>query len=596
VRIGAILTLVNTLARTKESLKVGSAEVARAVGATAFAALLFAPHAATHTLETTKVETTVVGLPVELGFYPGASRLDVLNQARVYSDSEVEGVGLDATITGLPRIESAAQASDLIAPQRLDVYASLADSPREALEGYAPQLRDEATRNGLEYVTGHAVPYGLALYGALGMLRLRRKLAESRDESARFDLTPLYVTGLATMALASSLTMADQNHQQWRASGGVPKGLSTIEALDGTSLEGAKIDNAGLEPTLNTAIRYGLRLKDRRQAYRQRYLDEAAPNLVTALNTLGAPRDDEQLLVFISDLHAGKAGISLATLMVETLQGRFGTEVVAHTMNLGDTLYDPGLQGATLKDQAAIMKEGVQVLTPGNHDVDDTPQLAQNAGMVVPEGRETVEGIDIYSVADPEQTPFLQDSYYPDPSINQQTIAQEAYDSTTDERVDLINFHDPEAIESLVGAENRIDLTAEGSLTTCEDNDDFRDINAGMVSAGHSHDQYPINMECNSDGTWFVVNLQGTGGGAEESPTFNRWSDPDGAPIKTISYRLFYRNTVHGSITGFADVEIARDGSVGPIFRTSIGTPDGAPFDMSEGDASEIRKRAPRQS
>ena len=584
---------MNTLARTKETLKVGSAEIARAAGATAFTALLFAPHAVNHTLETTEVATTVVGLPVELGFYPGASRLDALNQAKVYTDKEVEGVGLDARITGLPRIESANQASDLISPQRLNVYASLADSPQQALEGYRPQLRDAASRNALDYMTGHAVPYGLALYGGLGMLRLRRKLREANGATAGFELTPVYLAGLATVALASSLTIADETHQEWQANGGIPDGLSSIEALDGTSLEGAKIDNPGLEPALNTALRYGLRLKERRQADRQAFMDDAEPNLTEALNLLGAPRDDEQLLVFVSDIHAGKAGTDLATVMVETLQKRFGTDKVAHTFNLGDTLYDPGLQGSALRDQADIMKQGVQVLTPGNHDVEDTAQLANDAGMIVPEGRETVEGIDVYSVADPEQTPFLQDSFYPDPSITQQSIAETAYESTSAESVDLINFHDPAAIQSLVGAESRTELTLDNDLTTCDGNDDFRDVGAGLVSAGHSHDQYPINMDCNSDGTWFVVNLQGTGGGAEESPTFNSWSDPDGAPIKMISYRLFYRNTVHGSITGFANVEILPDGSVNPIYRTTIGTPDGAPFERGDdsGDAAQRQQR-----
>jgi hypothetical protein len=569
---------------------VGSAEIARAAGATAFTALLFAPHAANHTLETTKVRTSVVGLPVELGFYPGASRLDGLNQAKMYTDKEVEGVGLDAKITGLPRIESISQASDLISPQRLSVYTSLADSPREALEGYEPQLRDAASQNALDYMAGHAVPYGLALYGGLGMLRLRRKLREAEGEGTGFELTPLYVTGLATIALASSLTVADENQRRWQAEGGIPDGLSTIEALEGTSLEGSKIDNPALEPALNTALQYGLRLKERRQADRQAFMDDAEPNLTEALDALGAPREDEQLLVFISDIHASKAGTDLATVMVETLQARFGVDKVAHTFNLGDTLYDPGLQGSTLRDQAEIMEQGVQVLTPGNHDVGKTAVLAKEAGMVVPDGRETVDGIDVYSVADPEQTPFLQDSYYPDPSVTQQTVAEAAYENTIGEPVDIINFHDPTAAQSLVEADSRTELTTEGSLTSCDDNDDFRDIGANLISAGHSHDQYPINMDCNSDGTWFVVNLQGTGGGAEESPTFNSWSDPDGAPIKTISYRLFYRNTVHGSITGYADVEIQTDGSVDPIFRTNIGTLDGAPFDREESESDAVQK------
>jgi hypothetical protein len=557
---------------------VGSAETARVIGAAAFAALFFAPHAANHSLEATSVETSVVGLPVELGFYPGASRVDGLNQATVYLDKTVANIGIDAKITGLPRIENIRQATTLISPERLSVYTSLADSPDEALEGYATQMKSEAIDNAYDFELGHALPYGLALYGGLGMLRLRRKLGEARGERTGPELTPLYATGLATMALAGSLTVADYHHEQWLQSGGIPEDLSTIEALDGTSLQGAKIDNPGLEPTLNTAIRYGLRLKERRLSERDSFLEKAVPNLTAQLETLSAPRDDERLLIYISDMHAGKAGIRLATTLVEVLQDRFGVDKVKHMFNLGDTLYDPGLQGATLGDQAGIMQEGSQVLTPGNHDVGKTKSLAADAGIIVPKGRETIDGIDMYSVADPEQTPFLQDSYYPDPTVTQESIGLDALASIQESPVDVVNFHDPAAVAALVGATSRGELTAEGELTTCEGNDDFEDINADLVSAGHSHKQYPINMDCNSDGTWFVVNLQGTGGGAEESPTFNNWSDPDGVPIKTVSFRVFYQNTTYDSMTGFADVEVSPDTVVKPVVRTNIGSVDGAPF------------------
>lgn len=573
---------MNRLARTSEVVKVGSAEMAKVLGATAFAALFFAPHAANHALETTSVPTTVAGLPVELGYYPGATRVDGLNQATIYLDETIGGVGIDAKVTGLPRIESFRQASDLISPKHVTVYTSLADSPKEAFDGYTAQLKDATVDTATEYLIDRTLPYGLAIYGGIGMVRLRRKLQEARGESAGFELTPLYTAGAAVVALASSLAVADHANQQWENTGGSPSGLRQIEALNGTTLEGATIDNPGLEPALNAAINYGLRLKERRQSEREDFMAEAAPNLVRSLESLSAPKDRERILVFISDMHAGKAGTELATVLVETLQDQFGTDSVRHTFNLGDTLYDPGLQGNVLVDQANIMKQGSQVLTPGNHDTGDTSALAADAGMIIPNGSVAVDGVSVYSVADPEQTPFLQDSYYPDPSITQASIAEDAYVTTQTDRVDLINFHDPAAVAALVGATSRSDLTAEQSLTTCTDNDDFRDIGASMASAGHSHEQYPINMECNSDGTWFVVNLQGTGGGAEESPTFNSWSDPDGAPIKTISYRVFYQNTDYGSITGVSDIQILPDASVSPAVRTDIGTLDGAPFSLEQ--------------
>lgn len=82
-----------------------------------------------------------------------------------------------------------------------------------------------------------------------------------------------------------------------------------------------------------------------------------------------------------------------------------------------------------------------------------------------------------------------------------------------------------------------IDPADPSALQTPRD-DGIPDVPPGIVNVGHLHDAMPPRIIWNTDTdqmTWTVVNQLGTAGGAEENPTFNRFSTPFSTPLKDLS-------------------------------------------------------------
>lgn len=65
----------------------------------------------------------------------------------------------------------------------------------------------------------------------------------------------------------------------------------------------------------------------------------------------------------------------------------------------------------------------------------------------------------------------------------------------------------------------------------------------------------------------------GTSGGAENSPTFNRFSTPTSVPLKPIDVRLQFFDTETGLQTGYASLRIDLTGTATLSVRTDVGLP-----------------------
>ena len=85
------------------------------------------------------------------------------------------------------------------------------------------------------------------------------------------------------------------------------------------------------------------------------------------------------------------------------------------------------------------------------------------------------------------------------------------------------------------------------------------------------------NTEDEDEVTWTVVTQLGTAGGVEEAPTFNRFSTPFSAPLKTVSVQLQYLNPDTGLQTGLVPIGIATDGTATIGDRVDVGLPGGLP-------------------
>lgn len=576
----------------RERLKAGGIEIAKLLGSVAYAALFVAPHAANHAVSTASAEVEVAEFPTTIGFYPGESRIDVLNQASIFLDEAQYGVGVRAEVTGLPRFNSNDQIIDYFSAERLDVYVSLADTPAEAASSYVDRLRDDAVERGLEFEALWAGVGGSVLYGGLALRRLRHRLRELEGDTPH-SLSSTQLIGLGAMALAGSLSVADGNFQAWQDSEPRPDGLQTIHALDGTSLSGAQIDNRWALNSVDSGIRYASSLKDRRIEQRQAYLDRSVPVLRQEIMGLPDLRDDEELFFVMTDMHASNAGITLAESSIAALQERYGDSSVKAIYNLGDMYQATEVQRDAVIAQAFPDRDVPVAVSRGNHDPEMSSQWLEDAGMIELRGRESIGGIETYGQPDVQQTPFLRPSYFVDPDVTETTLGEQVREALSDDPTEVLNLHQPAAIGAFLGTERFSSYLASDEderLTECDYGSGTIDaFPASLIQAGHWHDQYPLKMVCNDDGSWSVINVQGTGGGANESPTWNSWSDPGGKPVKTVSYRAFIRNATYGSITGSIDIQIEPNGTVLPIYRTDIGTEDGAPFPTSSQEAGQAR-------
>ena len=581
--------------RTAERLRRGSLELAKLFGSVAYAALFFAPHAANHALDTANAEVEIAEFPARISFYPGESRADILNQASIYADEQRGGVGIRAEVTGLPRFNSNDQIVDYFSAERLDVYLSLADTPAKAVSSYENRLRDDAVRRAAEFDALWAGIGGSALYGGLAIARQRRRIRQLEGSGAHQQTSSPYLAGLAVMALAGSLTVADSHHQTWLDSAPRPEGLETISALEGSSLEGAQIDNTWALNSVNKGIRYASSLKTRRIEQRNAYLASATPELQAGIARLPDLRDNEELFFVMTDMHASNAGTELAETSIAALQDRFGKDKVKAIFNIGDMYQATEVQKDSVMAQAFPELHTPVAVTRGNHDPEMSSQWLEEAGMHELDGTASIGDIESYGRPDVQQTPFLRPSYFVNPDENETTLGESSRAELTDNPVDVLNLHQPAALGAFLGTESissYLRSDEDQLLTTCDFGDgSVGEFPAKLAQAGHWHEQYPLKMVCNDDGTWSVINVQGTGGGANEAPTWNSWSDPGGKPVKTVSFRAFIRNTEHDTITGAIDLQIEPNSNVQPILRTDIGTFDGAPFEIPSVDTVQAERQ-----
>ncbi|HEY1085900.1 MAG TPA: metallophosphoesterase [Candidatus Saccharimonadales bacterium] len=566
--------------RTGEFVRSGTKEALKLMGASAFMGAMFLPHAINNAVETTEVDTMVGEFPVTLSYQSDTSSIDVLNSGSIYLDRTYLGYGIKLDITGLPATATSDGIHDIISPERAAIYTSLVETPDTVVATLGSELRDATIDNTIDYLKWPLIG-GTALYGVCALTREINRLKKQVNEP-EIPLTRGYLAGALVVSLAASGAIATSNHDSWQLTHATPENTVLITALDRTPFAGATTDNPQLVTRISQVAEYAKLLNARREKTLSTYLDLATPQLVDQLKTLSPPRENEEAFLVVSDFHGGAAGMKLANETVKQLKKQFGEDNFSIVLNLGDMVYDPELQKDAIKQQAEINGKDPTAIILGNHDIGNTKRYASDYGAHVLDGFADLEGFRIYGKPDPQQTPFLGKPYYPDPQKTEISLGQQAYEETLQSPVDIIALHQPAAISGVLDTDSVSELLSSkpSSLTECNPAETIRDIPAAMLDAGHWHTNYPVQLLCNSDGTWTVINVQGTAGGAESAPTPNNWSDPGAQPQRDISFRVFYRNTSYRSITGYADIVIKPKGTVRSVDRIDIGTSDGAPFDI----------------
>lgn len=627
-------------------------EAGQIAGAVAFSALAVAPHAVNDAVEHTSVHTQVAEAPTIASYYPGSTRVNVLNQGNFYLPKTIEGVGVRGDMVGLPRFKGFDDLIAYFSPKQLDIYGSMVDSPEEAISGPKQDLADAAQARGIDYELKWGGVGSLVIYLAGGVIRARRKLVETEKElklarggtptagsapqennepavlaetpgmqsfdkldgdresfpirKARIAETWLMnraqTLGAAALALVMSGTVAYSQHEAWLESKPLPDNLSAVAGLQGTPLEGLMTDNPDLARDLVKGYKYADKLKDRRTDKREAFEEKVEPQLASGIENLEDLRENEVLVPIVTDMHASKAGMKINRWVLSFLQNRFGKEKTTVQLNLGDLSQAGDFQRQAVIDQADAGEDISHILTLGNHDTSKVRGWLKKTKFMILDGYLKLNNLTVYGRPDVQETPFLDSSTFPGDIKSEVELGEQVAADLAEDPTDILNLHQPPALAAALGIENITqELTSpeHTDLTSC----DFEGIGEGnaeepraaLAAAGHWHDQYPLKTYCFKNGEWTVLDVQGSAGGANETPTVNDWSDPDGVPIKDIDGRIFIYNTKYDSITGAIDIVVTPQGVVQPIQRIDIGTPDGAPFVSFKAGGKNVTARPPKQ-
>ena len=219
------------------------------------------------------------------------------------------------------------------------------------------------------------------------------------------------------------------------------------------------------------------------------------------------------------------------------------------------------------------------VAVKGDHDTGTTVQQLAELGVANPDLEVAeVGGLDVVAANDPAFKALFGGLVINDTGVTESELGaalRTRLDAARPHEPIVVLLHQPRSAAGYIGVDALRDLP-EGldQNTTTPWDDGIPDLPPGIINLGHLHDAAPPRVIWNTDGdevTWTVLNQLGTSGGVEEYPTFNRFSTPFSAPLKTLSLQLQYVDVGSGLQTGYASLEVAPDGSATITDREDIG-------------------------
>ncbi len=230
-----------------------------------------------------------------------------------------------------------------------------------------------------------------------------------------------------------------------------------------------------------------------------------------------------------------------------------------------------------VEDEAAASGAIPTVAVKGDHDTDATVGQMTDDGVVNPDFDLTeVAGLDLIAGNDPAFKSLFGGLVINESGTSETELGADLRDEVDNEDGGpvVVLFHQPRSAAGFLVIDDlsSLDRTLGHEATPWDDG--IADVPPGIINIGHLHDAAPPKVIWNTDGgevTWTVVNQLGTSGGVEENPTFNRFSTPFSAPLKTLSVALQYVDTESRLQTGFATIEIDTDGDVTISDRTDLG-------------------------
>ncbi|MCX6396336.1 MAG: metallophosphoesterase family protein [Propionibacteriales bacterium] len=549
-------------------------------------ALVAAPLALEQAVENVRFTDRLGTVPVEVSLcHNGFSQVDTGVLGSMYWEQTGRfGFGACVRVTDPP--EAGSTLSSYVDRQFIQRNAVLINDPDSVAVAYGHAFLREF-RN--EFLRTEALLTALGLLIVVAVRRNGRPVGDDElpwwgHRLAR-RLTPwprvravMWPTLLVATALTASTAYAGYAFRDWPGSAdvGVIYPLPQVDELSFSSPQTREIA-AQVQPFIEKNT-------ERLRQAADQYEDQVAASFAIALGQAGReilPRAGERIVIAEADPQGSFVGTAVRTRIYPALLRALGEKAVVLRTIAGDIT-----SNGTVAEDGFVQREaqglpGVPtVAVKGDHDSDKTVEQMIDHGMLVPD-QETREiaGFRVSVANDPEFKTLFGGSVTNESGTTEQEIGQKLRTEVVDDRSSGIAvFHQAVAAAAYlgIGSLNELDRTV-GRETTPYD-DGIPDVPPGTVDVGHSHRSIGPFVIWNTDTdkvTWTVVDRLGTSGGAENSPTFNRFSAPLSIPLKPVSIRLQYFDTKTGLQTGYVSITLGTDATAAISARTDVGLPLG---------------------
>ena len=546
------------------------------------AALVSAPVAAQQAIERAQFEDRLGTLPVEVSLaHNGVSTLDTGILGRVYWDrTGAGGFGANIRATGPP--EAGGSLASYVSPKFIQANAAFVSDPSAVAKAYGEELRSQLLQRFWLVELAAFVIGGLIL---AALFRWNAPFPSMTSGPRRVAVCSLMVAA----SLGVSTLVALQLFRAWEGETDIPRSfaMSDIEGLSFSNAETLEIAEQ-VQPFI---VKNTDRIRADADAYEEAAdasLREVLPDHAEAL----APRDGERIVIAEADPQGSQVGTTVRKAMYPLLREQLGDDAFAMRTISGDissngTVAEEGF----VRDESAASGEIQTVAVKGDHDTDITVDQLEANGVVVPDFElAEVDGLNVVAANDPAFKTLFGGMVINDTGITEtelgQMLREEGKEDDPEDPL-IVLFHQPRSAAGYIGIDALADLVDGVGLQTTPWDDRIPDLPPGSINVGHLHDVDGPWVIWNTDGdevTWTVVSQLGTSGGVEENPTFNRFSTPFSTPLKTVSVQLQYFNEETGLQTGYAEIDIATDGTVTITDRVDVGLPGGEPVPVDELD------------
>ncbi|MCZ4497999.1 MAG: hypothetical protein JWQ74_552 [Marmoricola sp.] len=543
-------------------------------------AVIAAPVAAEQAVENVRFADRLGTVPVEVSLcHNGYSTLDTGVLGAVYwKQTGILGFGACVRVTAPP--EAAGTLSSYVDEKFVRTNAVLINDPDEIATAYghafASAFRKEFLRTEALLVALGLLVVAAIRRGAAGRdddrtpwwgRRLARRLSPS--PVLRVVVWPVLLVLLG--ALVSSV-YAGRSFRQWSGSTAVGETYA---------LPGVAELSFGSPQTREIAAQVRPFIEKNTERLRERgdeYADQAVRSFDTALagsaDRLKA-RAGERIVLAEADPQGSFVGTAVRTRLYPLLLAQLDGAVVLRTISGDITSNGTVAEDGYVKREAASLKGVPTVATAGDHDSARTLEQMEKYGMVVPNlDPSDVAGIRVTTANDPEFKTLFGGSVTNPSGVSEAQLGQRLRSVVDPDEPGIVVLHQPEAAAAYLGVP-KLESLALGHSTTPYD-DGIPDVPPGIVDVGHSHRSIGPFVIWNTDTattTWTVVDRLGTSGGAESSPTFNRFSTPFSVPLRPIQMRLQYVDRATGLQTGYATITVGLDGNASVSERTDVGLP-----------------------